>query len=224
MKFNIANPLSGSQIKIEVVDDLKLRLLYDKSLASELNGSIFGAGMEDYKFKISGGNDKQGFGMKQGVLTQGRVKLLMSPGDSCFRGFNRRRGERRRKSVRGCIVSPDIACLNLVMLKQGKKFFEGLNDKNIPFRHGPRRATKIRGLFCRAGINDDIVRYGRSCNHTKQKKHSLVSRAPTPIRLQRKSTRRDTLSKKLKKNVDNRCIASNILRFKRRRRVFSESL
>ena len=31
-------------------------------------------------FKISGGQDKQGFPMKQGVLTNGRVFLLMKPG------------------------------------------------------------------------------------------------------------------------------------------------
>ena len=32
-------------------------------------------------------------------------QVLMSPGDQCFRGYGRRNGERRRKSVRGCIVS-----------------------------------------------------------------------------------------------------------------------
>ena len=31
-----------------------------------------------YIFKIMGGNDKQGFGMKQGVLTASRVFLLMT--------------------------------------------------------------------------------------------------------------------------------------------------
>ena len=40
-----------------------------------------------------GGNDKQGFGMKQGVLTNQRVRLLMSPGQQCFRGHGRRTGE-----------------------------------------------------------------------------------------------------------------------------------
>lgn len=44
-----------------------------------------------YVFKISGGQDKQGFPMKQGVLTNGRVFLLMKPGDACFRGFGRRK-------------------------------------------------------------------------------------------------------------------------------------
>jgi small subunit ribosomal protein S6e len=66
-----------------------------------------------------GGCDKQGFPMKQGVLTNGRVRLLLSPGDKCFRGYGRRKGERRRKSVRGCIVSQDISVLNLVIVKRG---------------------------------------------------------------------------------------------------------
>ena len=67
-----------------------------------------------------GGQDKQGFPMKQGVLVPGRVSLLMKPGDSCFRGYGRRNGERRRKSVRGCIVSPDLSVLNLMIVKQGE--------------------------------------------------------------------------------------------------------
>lgn len=73
-----------------------------------------------YIFKIMGGQDKQGFPMKQGVLVPGRVRLLMKPGDSCFRGYGRRTGERRRKSVRGCIVSPDLSVLNLMIVKQGE--------------------------------------------------------------------------------------------------------
>ena len=50
-----------------------------------------------YIFKIMGGNDKQGFGMKQGVLTASRVFLLMTQKTSGFRGIGRRKGERRRK-------------------------------------------------------------------------------------------------------------------------------
>ncbi len=53
---------------------------------------------QGYVFKVMGGNDKQGFGMKQGVLTNQRVSLLMSPGQQCFRGYGRRKGERRQSS------------------------------------------------------------------------------------------------------------------------------
>ena len=48
---------------------------------------------QGYVLKITGGQDKQGFAMKQGVLTNGRVRLLMSPGDQGFRGHGRRSGE-----------------------------------------------------------------------------------------------------------------------------------
>ncbi len=55
--------------------------------------------------------------MKQGVLTTGRVRLLLAKGQSCFRP--RRTGERKRKSVRGCIVDSNLAVLNLVVVKKG---------------------------------------------------------------------------------------------------------
>lgn len=56
--------------------------------------------------------------MKQGVLTHGRVRLLLSKGHSCYRP--RRTGERKRKSVRGCIVDANLSVLNLVIVKKGK--------------------------------------------------------------------------------------------------------
>lgn len=55
--------------------------------------------------------------MKQGVLVPGRVRLLLSKGHSTYRP--RRAGERKRKSVRGCIVASDISALALVVVKQG---------------------------------------------------------------------------------------------------------
>lgn len=76
--------------------------------------------LQGYVVRISGGNDKQGFPMKQGVLTNGRVRLLLSKGHSCYRP--RRTGERKRKSVRGCIVDANLSVLNLVIVKKGNVF------------------------------------------------------------------------------------------------------
>lgn len=77
---------------------------------------------QGYVVRISGGNDKQGFPMKQGVLTHGRVRLLLSKGHSCYRP--RRTGERKRKSVRGCIVDANLSVLNLVIVKKGEDFIQ----------------------------------------------------------------------------------------------------
>ena len=100
-----------------------------------------------YVFRISGGNDKQGFPMKQGVLVNTRVRLLLKDGHSCFR--ERRKGCAKRKSVRGCVVGPDIAVLALVIITKGEGEIPGLTDTVKPRRLGPKRASKIKALFVR---------------------------------------------------------------------------
>lgn len=64
----------------------------------------------------------------------------------------RRNGERRRKSIRGCIVGPDLAVLNLVVLKKGDNDIPGLTDAEAPRRLGPKRASRIRKLFVRGAV------------------------------------------------------------------------
>merc|ERR1719418_392885 len=145
MKLNISNPASGLQKIFEIEDDKKLMPFFDKRMSRDVEGDSLGDEFKGYIFKIAGGNDKQGFPMKQGVLVNHRVRLLFKKGMSCFR--ERRKGCRKRKSVRGCIVGPDLATLSLVLLKKGAEEIEGLTDDSLPRRLGPKRASNIRKLF-----------------------------------------------------------------------------
>lgn len=61
--------------------------------------------------------------MKQGVLTAGRVKLLLSKGHSAFRP--KRKGHRKRKSVHGCIVDESLSVICLVIVKKGENEIPG---------------------------------------------------------------------------------------------------
>lgn len=47
------------------------------------------------------------------------MRLLLSKGHSCYRP--RRDGERKRKSVRGCIVDSNLSVLALVIVKKGEQ-------------------------------------------------------------------------------------------------------
>ena len=53
------------------------------------------------------------------ILFSGRVRLLFSKGHSCYR--ERRTGERKRKSVRGCIVDANLSVLAVVIVKKGEQ-------------------------------------------------------------------------------------------------------
>ena len=145
MKLNISFPATSCQKLIEVDDERKLRTFYEKRMATEVAADGLGEEWKGYVVRISGGNDKQGFPMKQGVLTHGRVRLLLSKGHSCYRP--RRTGERKRKSVQGCIVDANLSVLNLVIMKKGEKDIPGLTDTTVPRHLGPKRASRIRKLF-----------------------------------------------------------------------------
>ena len=121
------------------------RIFYDKKISQEVDASPLGDEFKGYVFRITGGNDKQGFPMKQGVLVPHRVRLLLSDGHSCYRP--RRTGERKRKSVRGCIVGMDLSVLALSIVKKGEADIPGITDTLHPKRRGPKRATKIRRFF-----------------------------------------------------------------------------
>ncbi|ETN37663.1 40S ribosomal protein S6-B [Cyphellophora europaea CBS 101466] len=197
MKLNISNPPAGTQkarsVLIEIEDERKLRVFMDKKMSTEVPADSLGDEWKGYIVRITGGNDKQGFPMKQGVMLPTRVKLLLADGHSCYRP--RRTGERKRKSVRGCIVAQDLAVLALSIVKQGEQDIPGLTDTVQPKRLGPKRATKIRRFF---GLTkqDDVRKFVIRREVVPKKegakpytKAPKIQRLVTPQRMQHKRHR-----------------------------------
>merc|ERR1712173_62922 len=192
MKINVAYPATGCQKLFEINDEIKVRPFYEKRMGQEVDAATLGDEWAGYVFRITGGNDKQGFPMKQGVLTQGRVRLLLSKGHSCYRP--RKTGERKRKSVRGCIVDGQLSVLSVSIVRRGAEEIPGLTDTTLPRRLGPKRASKIRKLYnltkqdnpCQYVIKRPLpIKAGKPQKYKAPKVQRLI----TPLMLQRKRHR-----------------------------------
>lgn len=59
-----------------MVDEHKLRIFYEKRMGAEVEADQLGDEWKGYVLRVAGGNDKQGFPMKQGVLTNSKFIVI----------------------------------------------------------------------------------------------------------------------------------------------------
>jgi small subunit ribosomal protein S6e len=152
---------------------------------------------DDYKgyiFRITGGNDKQGFTMKQGILIAGRSRILFKKRGTTYRP--RRSGERKRKSVRGCITGPDLAVIALRVIAKGDKDIDGVTNVDFANRLGRKRRNKIIKDFALDKKVDDVRKYvvrreQRTKGDKTYYKSAHIQRMITETRLRRKKQRSD---------------------------------
>ncbi|KAK8383942.1 hypothetical protein O3P69_016001 [Scylla paramamosain] len=214
MKLNVSYPATGCQKLFEFDDEKKTRIFNEKRMGQEVEADSLGDEWKGYVLRIAGGNDKQGFPMKQGVLTNNRVRLLLSKGHSCYRP--RRTGERKRKSVRGCIVDSNLSVLALVIIKKGDGEIPGLTDGSVPRRLGPKRASKIRKLF-NLSKQDDVRQYviRRPLASKEGKKPKTkapkIQRLITPVVLQRKRHKKALKRQRAVKNKEEKADYAKLL-------------
>ena len=165
-------------------------------MGSEVAGDFLGDEYKGYVFRITGGNDKQGFTMKQGIMTNLRVRLLLSEGQKNYRA--RRTGERKKKSVRGCICGPDLSVIALTIVKKGESEIAGLTDDARPRKRGPKRVGKIRKMFNLDKETDDVRHYvikeKKTIKGAEVEVGPKIQRLVTDRRIRRKRAR-DNLKK-----------------------------
>ena len=114
-KLVISDPETGRSVTIGV-DDVKFRSLIEVKIGEVVKGDPFG--LVGYELQVTGGSDRDGFPMRSEIEGSGRKKVLLSSGP----GFKpRKKGERRRKLVRGNTISDDIYQVNMKVVKKGAK-------------------------------------------------------------------------------------------------------
>ncbi|WP_456466759.1 30S ribosomal protein S6e [Methanopyrus sp.] len=119
-KVVVADPEKGRSYQVTLEGEDAERLI-GKRIGDVINGEI--VGLPGYKLRITGGTDKDGFPMRPDIHGAGRHRVLLD-GPPGFRP--RRKGERRRKTVRGNTISEDIVQVNTVIVEYGEKPVEEL--------------------------------------------------------------------------------------------------
>ena len=95
-----------------------------KKINDKIKGDAFG--LTGYELQITGGSDKDGFPMRSDMEGIGRKKILVTAGV----GFHsKKKGERKRKSIRGNTISTAISQINTKVVTYGSKPIEKLIGK-----------------------------------------------------------------------------------------------
>ncbi len=161
--------------------------LIGKRLGDTVPGEVFFAEFRGYVFRILGGNDRMGRCMRQGILTNRTVRILMRRSKKGV-SWKKCKDQRMRRTARGCIIGDDIRTLSLEIVQRGVHEIPGLSGPAKPKSLGPKRAAKIRKMFeleKKDDVKNYVVRRKRKNGKTKAPR---IQRLVTPERIRRGKT------------------------------------
>ena len=118
MKIVMSDPKTGKTYQAEIPKE-KEGSLTGMKVGDTVEGGI--AGAPGYKLQITGGSDKDGVPIRPDVAGSRRKKSILSSGP----GIRvKEKGERRRKAVRGNVITGEIVQLNTKVIEAGEKKLE----------------------------------------------------------------------------------------------------
>ncbi|MEE9377662.1 MAG: eS6 family ribosomal protein [Candidatus Lokiarchaeia archaeon] len=117
-KLNISGGNEGpgkGLSKLIEIDEKKFRFEGMK-IGEIIKGGLIG--FANYEFIITGGSDFSGFPMRKGVHGPVKKKILVSKKGIGYKP--QRKGDKRRKTVRGDEITYDMTLINLKIVKYGE--------------------------------------------------------------------------------------------------------
>ncbi len=111
-KVIVSDPLSGAS-KVVELEEARASPFIGRKLGETLDGAV--VDLSAHKIQLMGGSDKDGVPMRSNVHGGVRRAVVLSGGA----GFKpSKHGERRRKTVRGDIITDEIAQLNVKIIER----------------------------------------------------------------------------------------------------------
>ena len=114
-KVVISDPKTGKAYQKEI-GGANANKLIGKQIGDVINGTLVEL-PPDYELQITGGSDKDGFPMRPDIPGGVRKRILLSGGV----GYRpKEKGVRKKKMVRGRVITRDIVQINMKVVKHGK--------------------------------------------------------------------------------------------------------
>jgi small subunit ribosomal protein S6e len=111
VKFKLSISDSNGKTQSMEIEELQAQQLIGKKIGDKLMGVIFE--MPDRELQITGGSDRDGIPMRRDI--QGGVrKSVMLSGGVGFKATTK--GMRKRKKIRGNVITEDIVQVNLKII------------------------------------------------------------------------------------------------------------
>jgi small subunit ribosomal protein S6e len=118
-KVIVSDPEAGTSKVVELEESRAVPLI-GRKIGEVIDGAV--VDLPAHKLKIAGGSDKDGVPMRPSVHGGVRRNVVLSGGV----GFNpHNRGQRKRKTVRGNVITDDIVQVNTKIVEKPKKPKEG---------------------------------------------------------------------------------------------------
>lgn len=116
----VSDPKSGKAYQVELKDPGTGRFL-GRHIGDKVEGDVLG--LPGYSVQITGGSDREGFPMRADLPGTKRREILIASGTGYHATAE---GRKRRKSVHGREISPDIGQINVKIAEAGSKPVEEL--------------------------------------------------------------------------------------------------
>jgi small subunit ribosomal protein S6e len=114
-KVIVSDPETGTS-KVVELEEARAVPLIGRRIGETMDGAV--VDLPAHKIQLRGGSDKDGVPMIANVHGGVRRKVVLSGGV----GFkSKKRGERKRKAVRGNVITDDIVQINIKIVEQPKK-------------------------------------------------------------------------------------------------------
>jgi small subunit ribosomal protein S6e len=122
-KIIVSDPETGTS-KVVELEEARAAPLIGKRIGETMDGAV--VELSGHKIQITGGSDKDGFPMRPSVHGGVRRRIVLSGGV----GFNpTTEGMRKRKTIRGNVITDEIVQVNMKIVEKPKGVKEGKKPK-----------------------------------------------------------------------------------------------